>query len=200
MKQNIKTEEITELLTVWFDERDDDDWITKWSIKDKFSDKQYNTKTNRFIQYMIKNWEMKKSGKSVFYRPKKHWQYLRIGDKTRKSSSTMKRNYTCKKCGKNGHNTRTCIVDEDLSRHGKPFQLRQPEVKYINEEKVNHPSHYNPGNIEVIDAIEDWGLDFNSGNVIKYIVRSCSSGDKKHNTREDLEKAIWYINRILNNE
>ena len=36
-------------------------------------------------------------------------------------------------------------------------------------EAVNHPPHYNQGKIEVIDAIEDWGLDFNAGNVVKYI-------------------------------
>ena len=29
---------------------------------------------------------------------------------------------------------------------------------------VNHPSHYNTGKIEVIDAIEDWGLGFALGN------------------------------------
>lgn len=28
---------------------------------------------------------------------------------------------------------------------------------------VNHPAHYNTGNIEVIDAIEDWGLGFSLG-------------------------------------
>ena len=38
-------------------------------------------------------------------------------------------------------------------------------------EAVNSPPHYNQGNIEVIDAIEDWGLDFNAGNVVKYVAR-----------------------------
>ena len=39
------------------------------------------------------------------------------------------------------------------------------------EEKVDHPPHYNKGKIEVIDAIEEWGLGFNDGNVIKYVSR-----------------------------
>lgn len=39
-------------------------------------------------------------------------------------------------------------------------------------DNVNSPKHYNQGNIEVIDAIEDWGLDFNLGNVIKYVARA----------------------------
>ena len=78
---------------------------------------------------------------------------------------------------------------------------KQRVLKSVNtSSNVNHPLHYNTGKIEVIDAIEDWGLDFNAGNVVKYIVRSCSSGDNKHDKRQDLEKAIWYINRILNNE
>ena len=65
----------------------------------------------------------------------------------------------------------------------------------IHDEMVNHPQHYNPGKIEVIDAIEDWQLDFNEGNVIKYIVRAKRKNDRK----QDLEKALWYIQRMLDN-
>lgn len=38
--------------------------------------------------------------------------------------------------------------------------------------EVNHPKHYNKGKLETIDVIEDWGLDFHLGNVIKYISRA----------------------------
>lgn len=60
-------------------------------------------------------------------------------------------------------------------------------------EAVNHPPHYNQGKIEVIDAIEDWGLDFNAGNVVKYVARH------KHKAEplEDLKKARWYLDRII---
>lgn len=58
---------------------------------------------------------------------------------------------------------------------------------------VNHPSHYNHGNIEVIDVIEDWDLDFHLGNAIKYIARAEHKGKYK----EDIKKAIWYLNRKL---
>ena len=54
---------------------------------------------------------------------------------------------------------------------------------------VNHPDHYNTGKIEVIDAIEDWGLDFIEGNVVKYITRAKHKG----NTLGDLRKARWYL-------
>lgn len=60
---------------------------------------------------------------------------------------------------------------------------------------VNHPAHYNTGKIEVIDFIEDQGLEYHEANAIKYIARA---GKKNPNTRmEDLEKAIWYLTRKL---
>ena len=59
--------------------------------------------------------------------------------------------------------------------------------------QVDHPSHYNQGKIEVIDAIEDWDLNFNLGNSVKYIARSKHKGKVK----EDLEKAFWYIKREI---
>jgi hypothetical protein len=58
---------------------------------------------------------------------------------------------------------------------------------------VNHPKHYNAGSIEVIDAIEAWGLGFSLGNAVKYIARC----DHKGNAVEDLRKALWYIQREL---
>lgn len=58
---------------------------------------------------------------------------------------------------------------------------------------VDHPKHYNVGGIEVIDAIEAWGLGFNLGNVVKYIARA----DHKSNAVEDLEKARWYLDREI---
>jgi hypothetical protein len=60
-------------------------------------------------------------------------------------------------------------------------------------EAVNSPAHYNQGNIEVIDAIEDWGLDFNAGNVVKYVSRH----QHKAEPLEDLKKARWYLDRII---
>ena len=63
-------------------------------------------------------------------------------------------------------------------------------------ETVNHPNHYlaNSG-IEVIDAIEAWNLNFSRGNAIKYIARAGIKNPDKE--IEDLEKAVWYINREI---
>lgn len=58
---------------------------------------------------------------------------------------------------------------------------------------INHPNYYNRGNIEAIDYIEDQKLGFHLGNAIKYITRA------RHKSRykEDLKKAIWYLNRAI---
>ena len=72
------------------------------------------------------------------------------------------------------------------------------ENKSINERemkpsRINHPIHYNRGKLEVIEVIEDWGLDFHLGNVLKYIARA----QYKNNELEDLKKAKWYIERKI---
>jgi len=64
-------------------------------------------------------------------------------------------------------------------------------------EKVNHPSHYGgESNLyEAIKIIEAYNLNFSLGNVIKYTLRA----GRKENEIEDLEKAVWYLNRHLTN-
>jgi hypothetical protein len=58
---------------------------------------------------------------------------------------------------------------------------------------INHPQHYTFGKIEIIDAIEDWQLGFHEGNVVKYVARARHKGHEL----EDLEKAVWYLNRKI---
>lgn len=60
---------------------------------------------------------------------------------------------------------------------------------------VTHPAHYGAGKIEVIEAIEDWGLSYHCGNAVKYIARAGKKNKDKET--EDLQKAIWYLNRRL---
>jgi hypothetical protein len=59
---------------------------------------------------------------------------------------------------------------------------------------VNSPPHYQGNRFEVIDIIDDFGLSFNTGNAIKYILRA----DKKGNQKQDLLKAIWYLEHEIN--
>lgn len=68
----------------------------------------------------------------------------------------------------------------------------------IMAERVNHPPHYNAGGIECIDALEAatsglQGIEaFCTANAIKYLWRW-----KLKNGEEDLQKAVWYINRLI---
>ena len=61
------------------------------------------------------------------------------------------------------------------------------------KEMVDHPSHYNMGKYEAIDVIEDWSLNFNLGNAVKYISRA----GHKDNIVQDLKKAMWYLDREI---
>jgi len=63
----------------------------------------------------------------------------------------------------------------------------------MQNDPVNHPKHYtdHPSGIECIQVTEHMG--FNLGNALKYIWRC----DLKKDAIEDLNKAIWYIQREL---
>lgn len=65
-------------------------------------------------------------------------------------------------------------------------------------DSVNHPAHYNQGNIESIDAIraaltEEEFRGHLKGNALKYIWRSNHKGKPD----EDIRKAIWYLNKLI---
>ena len=65
------------------------------------------------------------------------------------------------------------------------------------QDMINNPLHYNTSEIECIDAIEAMlGDDFPAylqGNITKYIWRF-----KHKNGVEDLKKAQWYLNKLIN--
>jgi len=71
----------------------------------------------------------------------------------------------------------------------------ESDVQNYKVDNVNHPIHYTSNNIETIEYILDTVTDGESyciGNVIKYISRY----RYKHG-KEDLKKAIWYINKTI---
>lgn len=68
-------------------------------------------------------------------------------------------------------------------------------------DNVNHPDHYAAGGIETIAIIKakmthERYLGFLQGNVIKYVTRA----GFKNNELEDLEKAEWYLNTLIDEE
>ena len=60
-----------------------------------------------------------------------------------------------------------------------PYKMRQ-----------DTPKHYN-FEIEPIEAIASWGLNFNTGNVVKYVVRAGRKNPDEHLV--DLRKALDYL-------
>lgn len=56
------------------------------------------------------------------------------------------------------------------------------------------PMHYiNESNIDVIDFCKMYNLNFNRGNVVKYLSRA----GKKDNELDDLRKALNYLTREI---
>lgn len=61
---------------------------------------------------------------------------------------------------------------------------------------IDHPSYYgNDTTYETIKVIEAWQLDFCLGNAVKYISRAGKKDPDKE--IEDLQKAVWYIQRKI---
>jgi len=70
------------------------------------------------------------------------------------------------------------------------------DESYVNSDTdlVNHPGHYQTENgLEAIDVIESFDLNFHLGNAVKYILRA----GKKDSYIQDLEKAVWYLEREI---
>ena len=87
--------------------------------------------------------------------------------------------------------------DTDRS-HAVPEWSKQAETKP--NDMVNHPSHYTQGGIECIDALTAMVSPYSDANdaalswqVVKYIWRH----PFKHKPLEDLQKARWYLDRLI---
>lgn len=78
------------------------------------------------------------------------------------------------------------------------FRIAETLQKLRKEDTVNHPDHYNQGNLECIEAIEasmegPQFTGFLKGQVIKYLWRF----EHKENPKEDLLKAHFYLNSLI---
>lgn len=102
----------------------------------------------------------------------------------------------CVDCGNSG--TKMCFQCASNNYLWKPKLKDASEIdensitKYTSFKKpeyIKHPKHYNQGKYEPIDVIKDWKLDFNLGNVLKYIARC----EYKNNKLQDLKKAKEYL-------
>jgi hypothetical protein len=75
-------------------------------------------------------------------------------------------------------------------------------MSYETDDKmVSHPDHYKSGRYEVIDIIDEFTKDLSgteavcTANAIKYILRW-----KKKNGIQDVKKAIWYLQHMVDKE
>jgi len=83
--------------------------------------------------------------------------------------------------------------EEDIRTALKDLATKKPTI----EDVVNKPKHYNTGNIECIEAIEESMSSvafkgYLKGNCMKYLWRY----DYKGKQVEDLNKATWYLNKL----
>ena len=80
------------------------------------------------------------------------------------------------------------LGSEDKEQLNKLSSIKQKEM-------VDHPNHYNVGELEAITVIEDQGLGeaFCAANVMKYIMRYKHKGTPL----EDLKKIKWYTERLI---
>jgi hypothetical protein len=86
-------------------------------------------------------------------------------------------------------------LDKALTMSKSPAILYMTSPKKEIKDNVNSPAHYITGGIETIDFIEAKSLNYNLGNVVKYVSRSDYKGKKL----EDLKKARWYLCREISN-
>jgi hypothetical protein len=88
--------------------------------------------------------------------------------------------------------------------YGEAYQRYKDIRDALNEEvslgcdPVNSPSHYNSGGIEAIEGIEasmapEAYAGYLKGNIMKYLWRY----EKKAKPIEDLKKARWYLDRLI---
>lgn len=92
------------------------------------------------------------------------------------------------------------MFSEEAVLTGKPALKNESYDTYSNYDAVNHPQHYTQSEIECIDAIDSVtsgygrpGHAYYAGQVLKYLWRAPFKG----RYLQDLEKAQWYLNRLV---
>lgn len=103
----------------------------------------------------------------------------------------------CSKCALHGYWKFCDGCCKDMIAVAYEEDLDRALKRIGQKESVNHPSHYNQGKYECIEVmVETFGIEaaknFCLLNAFKYIWRT---GEK--NGREDIEKAVWYLNKYL---
>lgn len=79
-----------------------------------------------------------------------------------------------------------------------PIQFKEnKESKPVPISPIN-PGYYREGQWEMIEFIEDQGLDYVLGNAVRIIIKSSKKDPHPEKVAESLQKALWYIDRCIN--
>jgi len=113
------------------------------------------------------------------------------GVKARVKKKTAKKPAVKKKTAAKPPVERKAVTVEMLESLVNEF--KEPLCNEYSVDMVNRPPHYTQGGIETIDFIEAKDLNYNLGNVVKYVTRSGLKGTRI----EDLKKAVWYLEREI---
>lgn len=124
-----------------------------------------------------------------------------IEDKTEHIGSKKTSGRVFEGWAKDLYEDRKHIEDNFDKLHQKIYENKSNDLQQRKrKDNVNSPSHYNYGEIEVIDFIEQVTKHYNPnvayhiGNAIKYLARS-----PHKNGKEDVAKAKWYVERAFEN-
>lgn len=82
---------------------------------------------------------------------------------------------------------------------GIPFQLeaKNPAEKQEIPVSPTNPAYYRDGAYEMIDLIEDQGLDYLLGNAVRIIYKANKTAGSGQKIIDSLNKACWYIDRCI---
>tara|TARA_R100000781_G_C4051354_1_gene117711 strand:+ start:338 stop:628 length:291 start_codon:yes stop_codon:yes gene_type:complete len=90
------------------------------------------------------------------------------------------------------------MVSKGIDRSQDPNYLYVENSDFEHKDMVNHPEHYMKGGMETIEYLKAKSTPHGFQtylrlNAMKYLSRA----EEKENTLQDLEKALWYLNRLI---
>lgn len=180
----------------------DDNYFDLWtkSIEDKTEhiafDKENTKKAKKLLSNDVQQRKRKNEDTALF-----KIKDLKVGYKIEILGDRMTGEVS--KISSNGKSAQIRVDDgvyRDITDNNDFTILEWNATPQYAEDMVNSPSHYNYGDIEVINFIEQVTKHYNPnvayhiGNAIKYLARS-----PHKNGKEDIEKARWYIERAFEN-
>ena len=171
-------------------------WLTKKEVKELYGMSDNKLKQVRdlnLVETKLDTKKRNKRGRTPFLYRRSQINAFKTLKPKEIAEVAMHRDYALsefnKQVGKDGivHSERKTDIEVVVEAEC------EDRYEYTYVQTVDHPSHYNKTSLEVIDAIDAWDLDFSEGNIIKYLLRA----KHKKNAKEDLEKCLWYCQRLI---